>query len=159
MQLVSISVVACETNTNEIRNLIENCTVRKISGTVNTKYRDYSAEDILLNLYEENINNVQRAEQLNDDGASMLDIELIVPNNQKEKIQQFIHQTDADAQWLVQIGDRVDVETKDGILNIEFTGNVIGFKDNFIQVEDMDGDVFDVELEDITVGYVPHSID
>ena len=53
--------------------------------------------------------------------------------------------------WGVKVGDTVDVETKDGVLNIEFRGNVIGFKDVYAQVRDMEGDVFDIELDDITV--------
>ena len=51
----------------------------------------------------------------------------------------------------IKVGDTVDVETKDGLRNIEFRGRVIGFKDAYAQVEDMENDVFDVELEDITV--------
>jgi len=51
----------------------------------------------------------------------------------------------------IKVGDTVDVETIDGVLNIEFRGRVIGFKDVYAQVEDMEENVFDVELDDITV--------
>lgn len=152
MQALTLSICACETSVDDIRALIQGCQLGDIGGTVNTKFRDYDAEDILEALHAEGVD-VQRAERLDDDGASMLEITMFVPDERKEDVQKFIAGFDEGEicfEWGVSVGDSVDVETKDGVLNIEFRGTVIGFKGVFAQVRDMDDDVFDVPLGDIT---------
>ena len=37
------------------------------------------------------------------------------------------------------------------LYNNEFTGTVVDFRDDFIVVEDMDGDCFDIEPERVTI--------
>ena len=152
MQALTLSIVACETSLEDIRALIQGCQLGDIGGTANTKYRDYAAEDILEALHAEGFD-VQKAAHLEDDGASMLEITMFVPDERKEDVEKFIEafdESDINAEWGVSVGDSVDVETKDGVLNIEFRGTVIGFKGVFAQVRDMDDDVFDVLLGDIT---------
>lgn len=150
MQALILSIVACETSLEEIRALIQGCQLGDIGGTANTKYRDYAAEDILEALHAEGFD-VQRAAHLEDDGASMLEITMFVPDERKMDVKHFILRSEeCEAKWGVSVGDSVDVETKDGVLNIEFRGTVIGFKGVFAQVRDMDDDVFDVPLGDIT---------
>ena len=49
---------------------------------------------------------------------------------------------------IINNGDTVNVDATDD--NVEFTGTVIGFKDEFVQVEDQESNVFDMlptELE------------
>lgn len=159
VQLLTLSIVACETSADEVQEIISGCQVKTISGTVNTKYRDYSGEDILEELHDLGVS-VQRAERLEDDSASMLNIEIFVPDEQRNRLDKWIVDnhingesagTLQDYTWGVKVGDTVDVETIDDVLNIEFRGYIIGFKDVYAQVEDMEGDVFDVELQDITV--------
>lgn len=150
IQLLTLAIVACETSAAEVKKIISGCQIKTIGGTVNTKYRDYSGEDILEELHDSGVS-VQRAERLEDDGASMLNIEILVPDEQRNRLDKWIAGALQDYTWGVKVGDTVDVETKDGVLNIEFRGSVIGFKDVYAQVRDMEGDVFDVELEDITV--------
>lgn len=157
IQLLTLAIVACETSADEVKEIISGCQLGDISGTANTKYRDYAGEDILQELSDSGLD-VQRAEHLEDDGASMLNITMFVPDEQKARLEKWISENDANGEaqgalqdytWGVKVGDTVDVETKDGVLNIEFRGSVIGFKDVYAQVRDMEGDVFDVELEDI----------
>jgi len=159
IQLLTLAIVACETSADEVKEIISGCQIKTIGGTVNTKYRDYSGEDILEELHDSGVN-VQRAERLEDDGASMLNIEILVPDEQRNRLDKWIIDNHMNGEsagalqeytWGVKVGDTVDVETKDGVLNIEFRGNVIGFKDVYAQVRDMEGDVFDIELDDITV--------
>jgi hypothetical protein len=159
IQLLTLAIVACETSAAEVKEIISGCQIKTIGGTVNTKYRDYSGEDVLEELHDSGVS-VQRAERLEDDGASMLNIEILVPDEQRTRLDKWIIDNHMNGEssgalqdytWGVKVGDTVDVETFDGVLNIEFRGRVIGFKDVYAQVEDMDGDVFDVELEGITV--------
>lgn len=159
IQLLTLAIVACETSAAEVKEIISGCQVKTIGGTVNTKYRDYSGEDILEELHDSGVS-VQRAERLEDDGASMLNIEILAPDEQRTRLDKWIIDNHMNGEsagalqeytWGVKVGDIVDVETKDGVLNIEFRGGVIGFKDVYAQVKDMEGDVFDVELDDITV--------
>lgn len=50
------------------------------------------------------------------------------------------------------IGDRVDVNAEpDDLFLHNFTGTVIGFKDNFVQVKDQDDDVWDCEPDQLTL--------
>ena len=44
------------------------------------------------------------------------------------------------------IGSAVDATPKNGDFSHEFRGTVIGYKGEYIQVQDQDGDVFDCEL-------------
>lgn len=149
MQTLILSLVARETSSDAIKELLKGCQVGFLSGTVNTKYRDYDAEDILEELYEFD---VQKAERLDDDGASVIKITMFVPDSERERVETWLkdnEDTVAEREWGVAVGDSVDVDTMDGVLNIEFRGTVVGFKGRFAQVEDMDGDVFDVVLGDV----------
>lgn len=151
LQALTLSLVACETSLDKIESLISGCQLGEISGTVNAKYRDFAAEDILEALHNKGFK-VQRAEHLHDDGASMLNLTLFVPDERKVHVEEFIadfNDSDITAEWGVSVGDAVDVETKDGVLNIEFRGTVVGFKDGLVQVRDMEDDVFDVALSDV----------
>lgn len=159
-QTLLLSIIASETSTAEVLSIINGCQVTSISGTVNTKYRDYAGEDILLELNDVPGIPIKRAEHSYDDGASMITISMIVPESERSRMNDWIMNNHVDSEsagalqdytWGVKVGDSVDVETIDGVLNIEFRGSVIGFKDVYAQVEDMNGDVFDVELEDITI--------
>ena len=46
------------------------------------------------------------------------------------------------------VGTIVNVEPSDS--NEEFTGRVVGFKKPFVQVQDEDGDVYDIELDQLS---------
>jgi len=48
-----------------------------------------------------------------------------------------------------QIGDFVLATPKNGDFNNEFSGTVVGFKDQYIQVRDMEDNVFDCEADQI----------
>ena len=47
------------------------------------------------------------------------------------------------------IGSEVTATPLDGDFASEFTGTVIGYKDNYIQVQDQDDNVFDCELSQL----------
>jgi len=49
----------------------------------------------------------------------------------------------------MQIGDTVEVTPAKEDSFQQFVGHIIGFKEDLIQVEDQDGDVFDVEPDKI----------
>lgn len=151
-----LSIIACETSIEEIRELIADCQVCKISGTVNTKYQDYAAETILEELSSDF--NVIRAERLEDDGASMLEVQIFVPDEQKNRLEKWIAENHMngespgalqDFSWGVEIGDSVEMPdpTPNDSWNHSFQGNVIGFRHNLVEVEDGDGDVFGIEPE------------
>ena len=149
-QILTLSIVASETNTEAIQELIKDCEIASISGTVNTKYRDYSAENILEELYANGIE-VQKAEHCEDDGASMLEITMYVPDEQKIRIKALLLDFETtEEDWGSSVEDQVYVETKDGVLDIEFSGRIIGFKGPFAQVVDMEDNVFDVPCLDVT---------
>lgn len=103
---------------------------------------------------------MQRAEHYEDDDSSVVTVQMFVPDSDKDRLKKFLLDSWSvgslvNSKWGVSIGDTVDVETKDGILNIEFRGTVIGFcgvffRGVFVQVEDMDNNVFDVEPECLT---------
>ena len=54
----------------------------------------------------------------------------------------------------LKIGDLVMIvpKNKDSLLNHEFSGRIIGFKDEFIQVIDSESDVFDLDKNEV-MGY------
>jgi len=89
IQLLTLAIVACETSADEVKEIISGCQIKTIGGTVNKKYRDYSGEDILEELHDSGVN-VQRAERLEDDGASMLNIEIFVPDEQRNRLDKWI---------------------------------------------------------------------
>lgn len=156
-QLLTLTLVACETSADEVKEIISGCQLGAIGGTVNTKHRDFSGEDILEELSQSGIN-VQRAEHLEDDGPSVLDITMFVPDEQKLRLEKWIAENHingesigalVDFSWGVKIGHWVvmpDPTPNDG-WNHSFQGNVIGFRGIFAQVEDGDNDVFDIEAE------------
>lgn len=156
MQALTLSIVACETNVDEIRSLIQGCQLGDIGGTANTKYRDYAAEDILEILNDEGVN-VQRAQHCGDDGASMLEIIMFVPDERKDDVKKFIegfHESDITAEWGVSVGDSVEVPEPDNdgdMWNFAHQGSVIGFRGVFAQVEDGENDVWDIEPKRLTV--------
>ena len=49
----------------------------------------------------------------------------------------------------IEINDRCNVYPNDNDIFLEFEGRIIGFDRDMIQVEDMDGEVFDVKLNQI----------
>lgn len=152
-QALTLSIVACETSLDDIKSLISGCQLGDIGGTVNTKYRDYDAEDVLEALHAEGIS-VQRARHLYDDGASMLEILMYVPDSERARVDAWLDDCEALASmdWGVSIGDTVDMPepTDTDSWNFAFSGNVIGFRCGFAQVEDGDGDVFDIEPDRLT---------
>lgn len=155
-----LSIVACEISVEEIRELIAGCQVCKISGTVNTKYQDYSAENILEELSSDF--NVIRAERLEDDGVSMLEVQIFVPDELKYRFEKWIDENHMNGEycgalqtfsWGVEIGDSVKIPdpTPKDSWNHSFQGNVIGFRHNLVEVEDGDGDVFGIEPERLSM--------
>jgi hypothetical protein len=157
IQLLTLAIVACETSSAEVKEIISGCQVKTIGGTVNTKYRDYSGEDILEELSNSGVS-VQRAERLEDDGASMLNIEIFVPDEQKSRLDTWIIDNHINGEsagalqdylWGVEVGDSVDMPAprQDDSWSHEFSGHVIGFREIFAQVEDGDHNVFDIEAE------------
>jgi hypothetical protein len=153
-QYLTLSIVGCETSSQEIRELILGNEVVELSGTVNTKYRDYSAEDILIELHDAGVQNVEKAEHLEDDGASMIYVKMFVTDEQAQRLSLWIEENKdeslQDFTWGVSIGDRVDVDGNYDGLNIEFRGTAIGFKCPWVQMRDMDDDVLDIHPDDIT---------
>lgn len=154
MQALILSIVACETSTADILELIMGCQLADISGTANTKYRDYAAEDILEELHGMGYD-VQKAEHLEDDGASMLEITMFVPDEMKGVVEQFIKrydESDITATWGVSIGDDVIVPdpTEHDMWNFSHQGNVIGFHASYAEVEDGDNNVWCVEPKRLT---------
>lgn len=161
-QYLTLSLVACETSAAEIRELISGCQLADIGGTANTKYRDYSGEDILEELHEGGLD-VQKAEHCGDDGASMLYVRMYVPDTERARVDKWIADTDANGEaqgalqefeWSFSIGDTVEVPDPiegEDIHNFAFQGNVIGFRCGFAQVEDGDNNVFDVEIGRLTI--------
>lgn len=155
-QYVELDIVACETSAQEIIDLIKDCQLADIGGTANTKYRDYAGEDILEELHDKGYD-VQRAKHEEDDGASMIHVMMFVPDEQKERVNQWIADNDCDGVnqgglqsyiWGVSIGDTVDMPEPDvntDSWNFEFRGSVVGFRGSFASVQDGDGDVFDIE--------------
>ena len=143
-----------------MKEIISGCQLGDISGTANTKYRDYSGEDILQELSDSGLD-VQRAEHLEDDGASMLNITMFVPDEQKARLEKWISENDANGEaqgalqdytWGVEVGDTVIMPEPehDDCWKHEFSGTVIGFRGMFAQVEDGDNDVFDIEAVRLT---------
>lgn len=154
-QYLTLNIVASETTYTEIRDLILGNEVVEIGGSVNTKYQDYTAEEILLELTDASIPNIKRAERLEDDGASMIYLKMFVPDEQAQRLSLWIEENDGDAltefDWGFEIGDEVDVKGNYDGLNIEFRGTAIGFKCPWVQVRDMDDDVLDIHPDDMTV--------
>lgn len=151
-QYLILHIVACETSVGEIVDLISGCRLADISGTVNTKYRDYAADDILDILWNKGFD-VQRAKHLYDDGASMLCVQMAVPDSERERIEAWINENNGNSLseciWGVSVGDSVDMPAPEETdsWNYEFQGIVIDFRASFAQVEDQDGDVFDILAE------------
>ena len=57
---------------------------------------------------------VQKARRLEDDGASMLEITMFVPDSERERVETWLKDNEdavAEQKWGVAVGDRVDVDT------------------------------------------------
>lgn len=152
-QLLTLTIIASETSADEVKEIISGCQLGDISGTVNTKHRDFSAEDILEELSQSGIH-VQRAEHLEDDGASVLNITMFVPDEQKAHLEKWIAENHmngesigalVDFSWGVKVGDKAEFHDTFGWKH-SFSANVIGFRQQYVQVED-DGGIFDIELK------------
>lgn len=145
-----VELIACETSVEDILDLIGKNRVEELRGTVNTKYRDYAAEDIIEKLAAQGINSKKPA-HYEDDEASLITVEMFVDEPDFERVEKWLDDSKAYVQNIccVEKGSELFVQTQDGVLNVEFSCNVIGFKDNYIVVEDYDMDVFDVSPEDI----------
>ena len=145
-----IELIACETSVEDILDLIGKNRVFELGGTVNTKYRDYAAEDIIEKLAAQGINS-KKPDHYEDDGASIIMVGMFVDEPDFERVEKWLDDSKVYVQNIccIEKGSTVFVQTQDGVLNVEFSCNVIGFKDNYIIVEDFDEDVFDVSPEDI----------
>ena len=88
---LKLELVACEFSVEDLLDLFgDTLNFYSISGTVNTKHRDYAAEDIMLSLQERGRCGNQRAEHLADDGASMLSLDITVPDSERERVERWI---------------------------------------------------------------------
>lgn len=159
-QFLSLALVACETSAEEIKRLAFGCHVCSVRATANTKYRDYAGEDILEELKDSGFT-VQRAEHLEDDGASMVYVDLFVVDKEMNRIEKWLADNDASGissgalqefTWGVELGENVEMPDPKGddAWNHAFSGNVIGYREIYAQVEDGDGDVFDIEANRLT---------
>ena len=55
---------------------------------------------------------------------------------------------DEDGNDILHEGDEVDVEKEDGTM---WSGTIVGFKEDLVQVEDQEGDVWDCELKEVSL--------
>jgi hypothetical protein len=148
-KLLILSIVACETSFEEIAELTKGCDIFKIGGTACTKHRDFTAEDILIDAYEAGWANVEKAEHLYDDGASMLYLDVLVPDEESSRVESWINENASavsDDEW-IEVGDEVDYNPPAGHIDNSFSGVVVGFKAPYIQIKDMNDDVFDSEVQ------------
>jgi hypothetical protein len=153
-KLLILSIIAGKTSFNSIEELIKGCDVFSMGGSDPVLNRNYYAETILNTVYANDLvqdGRLEKAQPFYADGVSMLYLKMLVPEKELTRVEKWIADDKSaitEYEWM-EVGNEVNVETKDGVLNIEFPGRVIGFKSPYIQVEDLDGDVFDVESEDV----------
>lgn len=153
-QTIFVCMIASETSAKEILELIEGCQILFINGTANTKYRDYSAEDIIDELRASGVKEVGRAMHLEDDSPSVININMIVPESEKSRLE--LWSKDADNETVIcgfelgaDIGDDVNVPSPSESFmdswNNEFTGTLVGFRGTYAQVRDAEDNVYDIE--------------
>jgi len=154
-QLLAFSIYACETSAESIQELVSGCTVVYMGGTVTHRHADMGADEILMDLSEVYGEKVKRPVNTGDDTPSMVMVTVIVPDSERPRLDAWLEESSSprvailmDFDWGVAVGDRVSTlsPNENSSYSHPFDGTVIGFHDVYIQVEDQDGDVFDVEV-------------
>ncbi len=114
-----IELIACETSVEDILDLIGKNRVFELGGTVNTKYRDYAAEDILEKLAAQGINS-KKPDHDEDDGASIITVGMVVDELDFERVEKWLDDSKAYVQDVKRLenGSQISVPTKYGCLRI-----------------------------------------
>lgn len=115
----SVELIACETSVEDILDLIGKNRVEELRGTVNTKYRDYAAEDIIEKLAAQGINSKKPA-HYEDDEASLITVEMFVDEPDFERVEKWLDDSKAYVQNIVRLekGSQVSFKTKEGLMKI-----------------------------------------
>ena len=154
MQSLTLTLIAAAVSVGEIESLLEGCARNDISGTINTDKNWVNAQNLLDELNAKGI----PAQNAGVDNTlpSTITIKMYVPTEQRERVIAWADRNIVwNVRWGVSVGDRIEapepIETT--LYNHCFAGSIIGFQCGYAQVEDGDGDVFDIEVDKLNAEF------